>query len=529
MVKSADTADLKSADHKRSWGFKSPSGHHQPFPPLYITVVLIHGSFVDFITAHPSNVRYVSDPGPFSSSSAVRTEFEVKFMFWLNADSVHTRLSVLIFALVAILCLGPACSRAQTSSAKTTPAESASSGVGFSIETEMLTYRALESNGEAIACDVAGYLHNATVSFKDAAPGAICNVTSTGGGSKSGVMILPFDRSVFADFQIWRSDMETMNEFERRGAGACSTKPDEDSARPGASTRGLTSGAATAATTAAKVGGVMGALTPAGAMLSTASGVLGLFASDHSSSPVSGTIQDQAFMDDVSRELRSIDVPVMMPSVYSPYALTSIDPSRSPFLIALDKLLRTRDCLMADKPKYEADVKNIDAFLAALSTTTSTAKSTAPQSGASAAATAQSTTNASSTSTPAGATQPSTSGPSHLEAVLAADGLAMRLGANPDNGQIPDNAPHHVLLIKALESGGSVSRSSSIFGTNISYSGGSVGTYALFALNGELECAGNVYDYAGFVSAKKFQKELRDYKPDPGNQVVFIRGGCRAR
>ena len=31
MVKSADTADLKSADHKRSWGFKSPSGHHEIF------------------------------------------------------------------------------------------------------------------------------------------------------------------------------------------------------------------------------------------------------------------------------------------------------------------------------------------------------------------------------------------------------------------------------------------------------------------------------------------------------------------
>ena len=28
MVKSADTADLKSADLNRSWGFKSPSGHH---------------------------------------------------------------------------------------------------------------------------------------------------------------------------------------------------------------------------------------------------------------------------------------------------------------------------------------------------------------------------------------------------------------------------------------------------------------------------------------------------------------------
>jgi hypothetical protein len=29
MVESADTADLKSADHNRSWGFKSPSGHHK--------------------------------------------------------------------------------------------------------------------------------------------------------------------------------------------------------------------------------------------------------------------------------------------------------------------------------------------------------------------------------------------------------------------------------------------------------------------------------------------------------------------
>ena len=32
MVKSADTADLKSADPNRSWGFKSPSGHHDFMP-----------------------------------------------------------------------------------------------------------------------------------------------------------------------------------------------------------------------------------------------------------------------------------------------------------------------------------------------------------------------------------------------------------------------------------------------------------------------------------------------------------------
>jgi hypothetical protein len=276
----------------------------------------------------------------------------------------------------------------------------------------------------------------------------------------------------------------------------------------------------------------MGAMTPAGAMLATGSGVLGLFATDHASSPTSGTIQDQAFMDDVSRELRSVDVSVMMPSVYEPFALTSIDPRRSPFLIALDKLLHTRDCLMATKSKDDPDIKNIDAFLAALSAPTTPAKSTAPQpaaSGTAGAGTQGASAPAAATTTSATTAQTANPGPSHLEAVLSADGLAVRLGANPDTGQIPDNAPQHVLLIKALESGGSVSRSSSIFGSNISYSGGSVGTYALFALSGELECAGNVYDYAGFVSAKKFQQQLRTYKPDPASQVVFIRGGCRAR
>ena len=29
MAKSADAADLKSADRKRLWEFKSPSGHHR--------------------------------------------------------------------------------------------------------------------------------------------------------------------------------------------------------------------------------------------------------------------------------------------------------------------------------------------------------------------------------------------------------------------------------------------------------------------------------------------------------------------
>ena len=72
-------------------------------------------------------------------------------------------------------------------------------------------------------------------------------------------------------------------------------------------------------------------------------------------------------------------------------------------------------------------------------------------------------------------------------------------------------------MVKALESGGSVNHSSS------------VGTYALFGLNGELECSGNVYDYAGPIASADFQKHLQGYKPDPGAQVIFQRGACKAR
>jgi hypothetical protein len=382
----------------------------------------------------------------------------------------------------------------------------------------MLTYRALESNGEAIACDVAAYLYNTKTNFRKMPGGAVCDV-GNGGSSTVGVVVLPFDRSLFADFQIWRSDMQTMAEFEVRGAAACKAAPPAPSAaeagQPAKPTgRGLTASSAT--TTATAVGGVMGALTPAGAMLSTGAGVLGLFANNQDSSPVGGTIEDQAFMDNVSRELRTVNVSVLMPSAYPPYTLDSVDPARSPFVTALDKLLRTRDCIVASKGASDPDIKNIEEFLNVLAGATTPAKPAAPTSAA-----------ATPAATPAAAPAPPTQ--SHLMAVLSADGLAQRLGADPATGRVPDNAPHHLLLVKALESGGSVNRSSTIFGTKMSYSGGSVGTYALFGLDGELECSGNVYDYAGPVGSKEFQKQLRAYKPDPSNQVIFERGTCRAR
>ena len=432
--------------------------------------------------------------------------------------------SFLLLCLSPLILIGMSFSLHAQTAAPASSAKPAATAIntasGFSIETEMLTYRALESNGEAIACDVASYLENVKTSFQSQSGGAICNVPSATDPSTVGVIVLPFDRSVFADFQIWRSDMQTMAEFEQRGASACNAEPKvelpgtEPPKSSGFTSRGLTASSATSSSASSVLG-----MLPGGNVLSAASGALGLFASSQEAAPVGGTIEDQAFMDNVGRELRTVNISVMMPSVYTPYGLTSVDPARSPFFIALDKLLHTRDCLVKAKGESDADVKSIDSFLAVLSGPTTTAKPAGNPSAGTPAAAAGTASNAA-------AVQPA--GPSHLQAVLSADGLAERLGADPATGKIPDNAPQHLLLVKALESGGSVNRSSNIFGTKMSYSGGSVGTYALFDLNGQLECSGNVYDYAGSITSENFLKHLHSYVPDPAAQVIFQRGACRA-
>lgn len=457
--------------------------------------------------------------GPDDVILAQLHNFEVK-----NVMRTHARLWAVSFSRSAALLaftaasLHPLPAGAQSAPAKST-ASTAPDTPGFSIETEMLTYRALESNSEAIACDIAAYLRGGSASFSSPSQGSVCAV-SGGTAANDTVMVFPFDRTVYSDFQIWRSTMQTMAEFEKRGASACSAKPSKPAqtettpaAPPGVSGRGLTAPSA------------ITAMVPGGNLVAGAAGVLGLFATDHASSPVGGTIQDQALMDNVSRELRTASISVLMPSIYAPYELTSIDPTHSPFVIALDKLLHTRDCLAAANGATDADVKNIDEFLASLTAS----PSATPPSRTSTTTTTPSSTTTTATATPSTTPTAPASPTSRLESALNADGLARLLGADPNTGQIPDSTPKHILLLKALESGGSVSKSSNIFGSKMSYSGGSVGTYALFNLNGELECSGNVYDYAGYVPAKNFQQQLRAYSISPANQVIFQRGGCRGK
>ena len=387
-----------------------------------------------------------------------------------------------------------------------------SGGLGFSIESEMLTYRAMQSNTGAIACDIAAYINGTDATFTNPPAGSISDVRA--GAKKASVVLLPFESSEFEDFQIWRADMATMAKLQRKaGEFGCS-----------ANSKGASS-AASAAVSAS----------PVGPPLAVAQGVMALLASDQSSFSVGGTIHDQAFMNGVGRELQQLSVPVLMPTAYTPYSLGTLDRSNSPFLASLDRTMVARGCLEGlaanpdtkNKDNVQRAISDIQAFLDTLTegaaSVSKGAKTSAdrPPDGSSSAPDPE--------GTPRPAVSPAASYSSHLSAVLMADGLAAKLGVNPETGDLSsdDAASLHILLIKALESGGSVSRYSNIFGAKISYSGGSVGTYALFSLDGDLECSGNVYEYGGSIKGKNFQEELRNYKPDPAKQMVFLRHSCR--
>jgi len=56
-----------------------------------------------------------------------------------------------------------------------------------------------------------------------------------------------------------------------------------------------------------------------------------------------------------------------------------------------------------------------------------------------------------------------------------------------------------------------------------------VGSFALYGAEGKLECSGNVYDYAGSLPARTFERDLQSELPDPGREMIFLHGSCRPR
>ena len=358
--------------------------------------------------------------------------------------------------------------------------------LGFAIESEMFTYSAMDSEGAAVACNVAENLGAADA--KCAPKGGMSN--------SPGVVIIGSDSSALSDFQLWRADISTMDILTARANRYC----------PKTGQRGLLST-------------VMG-LFPESEALGIAKA---LFTTTSVKTPVEGNILDQTLMNDIAGHLKGLGVPVVIPDTYAPHSLVTINEARSPFLGKFLALETARACLDvpaagaeaktpegSDQTEADRDKKSIaaaiDAFLDSL---TKPDVSVAPKPG-----------------TPGGPPEPEEPTISHLNAVMRADGLAQELGFSPGSNA-GDNVPWDVLWMKALESGGDVVASDNLIkGSKVTYTGGAVGTYALFHLNGELECSGVFYDLAPPTALGDIPKLLDGSLTVPPGRLV---GGCQAK
>ncbi len=357
--------------------------------------------------------------------------------------------------------------------------------LGFAIESEMFTYSAMDAEGAAVACNIAQNLGAADA--KCVSKGSMSNAP--------GVVIVGGDSDVMDEFQLWRADISTMDILTARASHYC----------PKASQRGLLST-------------VMG-LFPESEALGLAKA---LFTTTTVKTPVQGNILDQTMMNDIAGHLRSLGVPVIVPDTYAPHSLVTVNQARSPFIAKFMALETTRACLdekpaagaapstPADQAVAEQDKKSIaaaiDAFLDSLTKPDVAAKPKLELPGVPAA--------------------PEVPTISHLDAVMRADGLAQELGFVADSNAA-ENSPWDVLWLKALESGGDVVASDNLIkGSKVTYTGGSVGTFALFHLNGELECSGVFFNLAPPTLLTDIPKVLDGSMAVPAGRLV---GGCAAK
>jgi hypothetical protein len=365
--------------------------------------------------------------------------------------------------------------------------------LGFAIESEMFTYSAMDAEGTAVACNIAQNL--GATDQKCVPKGAMSN--------SAGVVIISSDSDAMSDFQLWRADISTMDILTRRANQYC----------PQQSQRGIISSVEK-----------MLSGTPEGQFVSIAKALL---TTTSVKTAVEGNILDQTLMNDIAGHLRGLGVPVVIPDTYDPHSLVTINEARSPFLSKFLALMAARGCLDekaggdAAKPatpsagadQAEADrnkksiAQAIDAYLDSLNRP-DVSKMPAPE-------------------VPAAPPMPEAPSISHLNAVMRADGLAQELGFDPSNSSAGDNSPWDVLWMKALESGGDVVASDNLIkGSKTTYTGGAVGTYALFHLNGELECSGVFFNLAPPMVYGDIPKLLDGSVTVPPGKLV---GGCNAK
>jgi hypothetical protein len=380
----------------------------------------------------------------------------------------------------------------------TTNTDEDSNDKGFAIESEMLTYTAMDAEGTALACNL-----GKNVGAADAS----CNAQAIN-GPPVGVVVVTGGSSALSEFQLWRTDISTMDMLTLRADHYC----------PQASSR--------AATT---LGGTILSMFPESQAASFAMSLLSATAEAH---PLEGNILDHTLVDDVAGHLRALGLDVMIPDSYMPNSLAAIDVNRSPFLAKYVALIKARACVAPSAGENG-------------NTASTTEPNAEPGAAGSGAADAHSAADKraitegidvflksltepdvfDSPKLPAGAPA-STPEPviSHLNAVMRADGLAQQLGAASPDARSGANGVWYVLSLKALESGGTLLKSgNAIKGTKTSYSGGAVGTYAFFRLNGNVACSGVFFNYEAPTLTSKIPDLLSSTQPVAQGKLV---GGC---
>ncbi len=394
---------------------------------------------------------------------------------------------------------GSASSSSSGSGASSQGNASTANPEGFAIESEMLTYTAMDSEGTAVACGIA---HNVGAADANCAPQPIT-------GPPVGVVVVSSGSSALNEFQLWRTDISTMDMLTLRANHYCPQGPEG---------RGASSPT------------LLGTITSMFPESQAASFAMSLLSATAEASPLEGNILDRTLANDVAGHLRALGVDVVIPDNYMPYSLTVIDANHSPFLTKYVALIKVRACVAPTAPEkqegaatgaepappgdraaeaqVEADKKAIaqaiDAFLKSL-TEPDVFDVPKPPPGA----------------PPA----PQTPVISHLNAVLRADGLAQELDAASPDARSGANGIWYVLSLQALESGGTLLKSgNAITGTKTSYSGGAIGTYALFRLNGNVACSGVFFNYEPPTLTSKIPDLLKSTQPAAEGKLV---GGCR--
>jgi len=365
---------------------------------------------------------------------------------------------------------------------------------GFAIESEMLTYTAMDSEATALSCGIG---HNL------GAPDSSCNAQAIS-GPPVGVVVISGDSSALSEFQLWRTDISTMDMLTLRANHYCA---------PSASTR--------AATT---LGGTILSMFPESQAAEFAASLLSATAE---TKPLEGNILDRTLVNDVAGHLRALGMDVVIPDSYMPYSLTTIDANHSPFLTKYVALIKARECVAPGPSEnaQEAPAAEPGTSGAAPADAHAAADKQAIKDAIDAYLKSLTEPDVFDVPKPPGGAPPDAQTPviSHLNAVLRADGLAQELDAASPDARSGANGIWYVLSLKALESGGTLLKSgNAISGTKTSYSGGAVGTYALFRLNGDVACSGVFFNYEPPTLTAKIPALLTT----PGAAGGKVVGGC---